>query len=255
MKNIIFYFHSVGYSPMSIRVEDFENVICYLSKYYKLVTVSELIQKHFNQKEVEGYCAISFDDYFRDAQINTTPILKSYNAKATFYVTLNYVNKKLWGNKNKNRWKAREDAEYNIPFDLMKWSDIYELISNKHEVGAHTITHPNLTECSDEDASIEIQESKKALEKKLGILIKSFAYTRGLFGEREKIFVKDCGFENAVTTLKNYVDQSQDIFSIARFPGPISEKHLEYFFAGKFKKYQIKILNGIKFRLNKVFKN
>ena len=254
-KNFIFYYHSISRSPLSVCPEDFEKVIKNLSNYYEIIPVSDLIENHFNKKEKEGYCAISFDDYFQESQKNTISVFKSFDIRATFYVTLNYINRNLWGNVNTGRWSEKKNNKYNLPFSMMNWDDIYELISKNHEIGAHTINHPNLTECSDEEASIEIQESKKVLEKNLSILIKSFAYPRGVYGEREKNIVQGCGFKNGVTTLKNYVDQSKDVFSIARFPGPISEKHLEYFLAGKFKKYQIKILNGIKFRLNKVFKN
>ena len=251
--NIIFYYHVIGNSRMSVQINDFEDIVHKLSSDYKLVTVSDLIKRHFVEHKTEGYCAISFDDYFQDTHCNTIPIFKKYDIKATFYVSIDYINKVLWGSEKLDKWSEKKDDNYDIPFKMMTWENINELITNNHEVGAHTLSHPNLTDCSYEDTFEEIYKSKEILEKKLDVSVKSFAYPRGIFDKREKNIVKDIGFENGVTTIKDFVTKSQDIFSVTRMPGPLSAKHLEYLLSGKIQKFKIKITNGLKSRYNKFF--
>ena len=55
-------------------------------------------------------------------------------------------------------------------------------------IGAHTLSHPILSLCSDEEARHEIQQSKNDLEQALGRQVWAFAYPFGnsaTMGERE----------------------------------------------------------------------
>lgn len=64
----------------------------------------------------------------------------------------------------------------------MTWEEIKELINNGWSLGAHTHTHPNLSELAEKDPSGEMiqQELEKndcILEKELGIRARCFAFT------------------------------------------------------------------------------
>lgn len=63
---------------------------------------------------------------------------------------------------------------------MMSWLQIKELSTNPLcTIGAHTITHRRLSELQKDDMKYEIGESKKILEKKLGINISHFSYPYG----------------------------------------------------------------------------
>lgn len=72
------------------------------------------------------------------------------------------------------------------------------------EIGAHTVTHPILSQLSDSEAKQEVHESKSYLESLLRTRVTSFAYPNGRFGKdltsRDVNIVRDSGFDVAVTT-------------------------------------------------------
>lgn len=54
-----------------------------------------------------------------------------------------------------------------VPQD--KWGIIKQAISNGHEMGSHTVTHPSLAELSPEEQRKEFLNSRKAIEERTGI--------------------------------------------------------------------------------------
>ncbi len=102
-------------------------------------------------------------------------LLNKYKIKATFYIPISAINTSL----TLSQLKA---------------------ISKHHEIGAHTITHRNLPDLTQEEQWTEISDSKKILEKKLNIKIQSFCYPRGKFNKTTVKLVSDAGFTYGRTT-------------------------------------------------------
>lgn len=86
-------------------------------------------------------------------------------------------------------------------------------------IGSHTVTHPILTKCSDEQSSKEIAESRRILKEWLGTSVEHFAYPNGEFGEREIKFLKDSGYKTAYTTNPQYLtaEHFENLFTLPRF--------------------------------------
>ena len=84
---------------------------------------------------------------------------------------------------------------------------------------SHTVTHPILTKCSDENAFFEITEAKKKIEQWLKKDIKHFAYPNGMFSEREIRILKESGFQTAFSTIPEYItDENRNrLYAIPRF--------------------------------------
>ena len=101
-------------------------------------------------------------------------ILDKYNIRGTFYITKNYLKMRL------------TDTE------------IVEL-SKRHEIGAHTITHPVLPEIPLLEAEREIHESKLWLENLLGSEVSMFCYPYGCYDESIVNAVRKAGFRGART--------------------------------------------------------
>lgn len=76
---------------------------------------------------------------------------------------------------------------------VMRWEEIGELMAAGWHIGAHTVTHPNLSKLSTEDPTgekirAELEGCNATLKKQLGITPKDFAYTGTSFSttaERE----------------------------------------------------------------------
>ena len=131
--------------------------------------------------------------------VKLASLLDKYGVKGTFYITLN----------RQNRLSNNEIAA----------------ISNKHEIGAHTMSHPLLTEIPAEEAEKQIAESKNYLEKIIGKQIKIFAYPAGDYNASIIDIIKSCGFKGARTTKDWSWDLPENAFemptSLHVYPYPL----------------------------------
>lgn len=102
-------------------------------------------------------------------------LLDRYSLKGTFYISQKYRKSRLSEN------------------------EIHEL-SSRHEIGAHTLTHPDLRLISREEKKREIYGSKKWLEQVTGKKVEMFCYPSGFYDKESVEVVKECGFVGARTT-------------------------------------------------------
>ncbi len=66
--------------------------------------------------------------------------------------------------------------------------------------GSHTMAHPRLACCDDEQLESELRISRQRIEEWTEAPVRVFAYPRGLFGAREAEAASRAGYEVAVTT-------------------------------------------------------
>ena len=104
------------------------------------------------------------------------------------------------------------------PFDRQS---VRELHSQGFEIGGHTVNHPILNECSDQDAMREIGGCKEELEAIIGGTMHAFAYPNGRpfmdYEGRHVAMVKACGYKAAVATSGGAASQDSDIYQLPRF--------------------------------------
>lgn len=96
-----------------------------------------------------------------------------------------------------NAWDVRDLGE--VPDPLMDAAEIREWLAAGHEIGAHTLTHPRLTEIPAGQAREEIFSSKKKLEDQFGIEVRHFCYPYGKWNRPVRDLVEEAGYETAVT--------------------------------------------------------
>lgn len=105
-------------------------------------------------------------------------LLKKYGIKGTFYISPN-------------------DREF--PQDKLLTASQIKAIAEDFEIGAHTMTHPQLTGIRDDEARKEIADSKQYLEEVTGKPVTSFCYPRGAYKPKHVAMVKEAGFTLART--------------------------------------------------------
>ncbi len=153
------------------------------------------------------FVTTSWDDGHK-LDLKLSELLTKYNITGTFYIAKDF--------------QDRMTSE-----DIMK-------ISKNHEIGAHTITHPNLLKVSEEEAKKEITESKKWLESLIGEEIKMFCYPFGRFDNNIAELVKKSGFLGARTVEKFLYKLPEDFFSMGTaiqiYPFPFRKKNKNNFF-------------------------
>jgi peptidoglycan/xylan/chitin deacetylase (PgdA/CDA1 family) len=153
------------------------------------------------------FITTSWDDGHK-LDIKLSELLTKYGLAGTFYIAKDFEGR-------------------------LKDEDIME-ISKNHEIGAHTITHPNLLKISEDEARKEITESKQWLEALLGNKIEMFCYPFGRFDNNIAGLVEKAGFLGARTVEKFLYKLPKNLFSMGTtiqiYPFPFRKKNENNFF-------------------------
>ena len=99
--------------------------------------------------------------------------------------------------------------------DLDK-SQVLEWLAVGHQIGSHTVSHPDLTRLPSRDAREEIQASRKWLEDTFGIAVSHFSYPLGAFDDRILEMVREAGYNTAVTSEFGVNNVGTDAYRIRR---------------------------------------
>ncbi len=167
-----------------ITPENFEQQLIYLrDNGYHVISPNDLFVDKTTGKvvtDVTKPVMITFDDGWKSQYEYAFPLLKKYNFKALFYIYIDPVGAPAF----------------------LSWSQIKEMRDAGMTMGSHTMSHPLLKKLSDSDLHREVFESKRILEKKLGIVIKDFATPYGYSDDRISSVARDAGYRTLRTLFK-----------------------------------------------------
>lgn len=103
---------------------------------------------------------------------------------------------------------------------ILNWEEVRDMSRNHISFGAHTNTHPVLTQISLGDAKNEILLSKTKMEKELGFPIKHFAFPNGRdkdFNNELRDYCVSVGFESIATAEYGTTDENSNTYYLLRF--------------------------------------
>ena len=117
---------------------------------------------------------------------------------------------------------VKQLARAKLPDDLMMTSpEVRALHQSGMQIGAHTVTHPILSQLNDAQARHEIQTSQQTLEQLIDARVGLFAYPNGKpeidYTPRTVAVVRSLGFDAAVSTQWGALGPGSDLFQIRRF--------------------------------------
>ncbi len=123
---------------------------------------------------------------------------------------------------NKKREKLLKDIKKNVTLErqALNLHQLKKASTSKYlKIGAHTVNHPILVNCEDEESFQEIKRSKVQIEEWLNIPVESFAYPNGDYSNREIEYLKQLNFSSAYTTEPAYLTEErlQKIYQLPRF--------------------------------------
>ena len=149
---------------------------------------------------------ITFDDGYLDNYHNMLPLTQKYGYKGVLFLLGDF-------SVRGNFWDSGEDAEANR---IMTAEQDKAFVDAGWEIGAHTLTHPDLTRLDDDAALHELRESRDLIERKLQTKVVSFAYPFGTYDDRIKDLVEQSGFKFGIATDSGGVTIEDDRFAIFR---------------------------------------
>ncbi|MGA1821869.1 MAG: polysaccharide deacetylase family protein [Thermoplasmatota archaeon] len=138
--------------------------------------------------DMEGALSLTFDDGLSSQADIASPAMNDFGLNGTFFVTVGNVG---------------------IPYGA-EWFEWQEAADYGHEIGAHSITHPDLTTLSPDDLWDEVVFAKQMIEANLtGVDVETMSYPMGMYN-------------STVTSLveQHYIGARSDRHNISTSPGP-----------------------------------
>jgi peptidoglycan/xylan/chitin deacetylase (PgdA/CDA1 family) len=190
---VILAYHSVATGPRSedpefLRVHPSrfrQHIEVMLDAGYSFVTVAEFARQICPDGPPRGLAALSFDDGLRDNHAVALPLLREFGVPATVYVTTGLIG---------GTYPWMDGA---IP--MMEEEEIRDLAEAGVEIGAHTVTHPNLALLDHAGCLREMSDSRRELERITSRTVETFAYPACHYGDAAVAAAGEAGFLAAVT--------------------------------------------------------
>ena len=150
--------------------------------------------------------AITLDDGYVDNLDAALPVLQSFGFSATTYMVSGSIGRF-------NTWDAER---LGIRKPLMSVADMRRWNDAGMEIGAHTRSHPRLSQCTDAALHGEIHGCKADLEDRLGCAVTQFCYPYGDHDDRAVDAVREAGFDAATTTRRGRAQPKPDFMRLPR---------------------------------------
>ncbi len=222
----------------------FESIIKHLNKRgYKFISLKQFNELIENRQLNEKVAIITIDDGWQK-NLQLLDIVRRYKVFITIFITTSpveegnfwweYVIKRERKNKisieqelesiknlDEKSFKAeirRLKSSLNLERSALTKEEIIQL-SNEQlvTIGSHSVSHPILTNNSNNVQKSELLDSKRTLESWTNQSINYFSYPNGNYSENLKVLAKECGYELCFIDDASYIDLNNiDKFSIPR---------------------------------------
>ena len=146
---------------------------------FRAVTLSQVWQNwHGGNRRLPARPVVfTFDDGYPSVVLHALPLLAAHEWPAVLNLEVEHLS----------------DGS-------MTDGQVRRLLAAGWELGAHTITHPDLTTLGDAALEREVAGSRKAIERRFGVAVAFFSYPSGRYDERVVAAVEQAGFRGATTT-------------------------------------------------------
>jgi peptidoglycan/xylan/chitin deacetylase (PgdA/CDA1 family) len=214
---VILLFHRVTdqipEDGLTISTGRFRALCGLLRRRFRVVPLAKVFDTVRSRREAPPRTvAITFDDCYRD-NLFAARVLAEHGLPAAFFVPTGFV-----GTQRTFPWDRGLPVMPNLT-----WDDLREMAALGHEIGSHTVNHPNLGTAPHGEARREIFESKTVLECQLGRRVRWFAYP---FGGRKNFrpeaaeLVEEAGYDGCLSGYGGFVHPGADARILPRDSSP-----------------------------------
>lgn len=195
-RTAVLLFHSVSDKSLTeqshVTTNTFKRLLSYIHKQkYRTLTAYETALFPDNKIDTSAsYISLIFDDGFENFYTNAIPLLEQFNIRASVFIVAGSID-------SYSSWDIYK------PQKQLSKEHIRSISKDGHEIGSHTLSHPDLVLLSDKEITHELSESKKILEDITGTPVKSLSFPFGSWSMRVWNIAKECGYEAAVAYRKH----------------------------------------------------
>jgi peptidoglycan/xylan/chitin deacetylase (PgdA/CDA1 family) len=141
---------------------------------------------------------LTFDDGYGDFYSQALPLLRQYGHTATLFQTTGGVG--VTGAAKR----------------MMNWRELAEAAEAGVEIGAHTVSHPQLDQLPAAELREELSASKSQLEEHLGMAVPGLAYPYGYSNEKVRQVAREVGYGYAYAVDNTMTARGTDNFTLPR---------------------------------------
>lgn len=203
-KIAVFCYHSIATDTwrFSTDLSEFKKQISYLSKSRVAISADDLFNHITKKKTIsQKSFLIAFDDGYRDI-LQVKDFLFKKNIKPIVFVLAD------------SNHAQRQELDTKRGFLSRK--EVFSLKKAGWTIGCHSMTHDHFATLKAQGQKREIVDSKKILEKKLGMKIDYFAYPKGVYNKSILKYCKMAGYKMAFSMDGDTIDTTTDLYKIPR---------------------------------------
>lgn len=212
-----------------------ETHLSYLSKRYRFITLDLLVEAIHQQdwSKIPAKSAVLTLDDGHMGNYRLLPLFRKYGVVPTIYLCSRIIgtHRHFWWKHAGNKAPALKNATHVRRLRMLEDQcgfSVEQEYPNRHamnmaeldemrkvtDFGAHTLFHPVLTTCTDEECMTEISGSKEDIEKMFGASCRHFSYPNGDYTEREIGYARDAGYLSARTIDVGWNDNNSDPYRL-----------------------------------------
>ncbi|MES0880873.1 polysaccharide deacetylase family protein [Roseibium sp. SCP14] len=210
----ILMYHSVAggvderYKTWCVTPARFSQHMCALADNgYTVLGVSAALNKlDAGVSLPENAVVLTFDDGLRDFLDEAFPVLDRHGFQATLYVVAGLIG-------SRSKWlRPLGEGER----EMLRAEEIRHLHECGIEIGAHSLSHPELDILDIASCEREIRGSRHLLEEITGSQVKAFAYPHGYASATTRRLTREAGFTSAVRVRHALSHTSENRFGLSR---------------------------------------
>jgi peptidoglycan/xylan/chitin deacetylase (PgdA/CDA1 family) len=218
--------------------EKAEQTFTYLARHYNIICLNDFIEaceKNDPTRIPKKALIITFDDgHIQNYEM--LPVIKKLKIPVTIFLCTSIINtnRHYWF-KYKNSPMApaglklvpnqqrlqilsevgfKQDMDYDQPHAMTRQQ--VEEMKPYVNMQSHTMFHPCLPKCNDEEARAEIFQSKEVLTYEYGLDINAISYPNGDYSDRDIQLSKEAGYKCGITVDFGFNTIHTDLFKLKR---------------------------------------
>jgi peptidoglycan/xylan/chitin deacetylase (PgdA/CDA1 family) len=137
---------------------------------------------------------LTFDDGYKDFIEEAVPILEQFGFRATVFIIADFVGRQGY----------------------MTWDDVRKAAAMGHEIGCHSMTHPDLRDLRDASLEYQIVSARDFIESNGHVRPRTFCYPSGKYNDTVRSVVEEAGYLGAVTTQVGTASTLDDHYTLSR---------------------------------------
>lgn len=202
----IFLFHrvtdAIPADGLTVGTTWFRDFCRLMKAHYRVEPLAEVIRiANAGETPPRRTVTITFDDSYAD-NFEAARVLHEHGLPATFFIPTQYI-----------------DSSHRFPWDNhlpelpnLTWTQVKQMAAWGHEIGSHSVSHPDFGQLDDAAAMKELLDSRLAIEERLGQPVKWFAFPFGgatNFRPEQTQLVKAAGYQGCFSALRGFIEPNR----------------------------------------------